>query len=48
MGVALDHGLDKGFVDHIHLRLAVAIGEIHIFAANNGRSIRQVVRHSPV
>ena len=48
MGVALDHDVDKGLVDHVHLGLAVAIGEVHLLAAHDGGQILQVGGNGPV
>ena len=48
VGVALDHNLDKGAVDHIHLRLAVTVGEVHRLAAYDAGLIRKVCRYGPV
>ena len=35
IGIALNHDLDKGLVDKIHLRLTVTISEIHGLAAHS-------------
>ena len=48
VGVAFDHDLDERLVDHVHLALAVAVGEIHLLAADDGRLVAQVARYGPV
>ena len=48
VGVALNHNLDKGAVDHIHLRLAVTVGEVRRLAAYDAGLIGKVSRHGPV
>jgi len=48
VGVALDHHLDEGFVDHVHLRLAVAVGEVHGLAAHDTRLTGQIGGYGPV
>ena len=48
VGVALDHDLDEGLVHHVHFLLAVAVGEIHLLAADDGRQVLQIVGHGPV
>ena len=48
VGIALNHDLNEGLVDHIHFLLAVLIKEIHFFTAHHGRKLRQVVGHCPV
>ena len=44
----IDHGLNKRPVDHIHLRLAVPVREIHLFAAHHRRKSGKVTGHRPV
>ena len=46
--IAFDHDLDEGLVHHIHFDLAVAVGEVHLLAAHDGRLIAQVGRAHPV
>ena len=48
LGVAFDHDFDEGFVDHVHFTLAVAVGEIHFLAADDGWQILEIVWHGPV
>ena len=48
VGVALDHDVDEGLVDHVHFLLAVAVGEVHLLAADDGGQILQVVGDGPV
>ena len=48
IGVALDHDLDEGLVDHVHFLLAVAIGEVTLTAAHDGGLIHQIAGHRPV
>ena len=48
VGVSLDHGLDKRLVDHVHLRLAISVGKVHLFSAYDGRHGRHIRRHRPV
>ena len=48
VAVAFDHELDESLVDHIHLRLAVAVGEVHFPAADDGGHILQIRRDGPV
>ena len=48
VGIPLDHGFNKGPVDHIHLSLTVLIFKVHLPAAYNGIHLRHVVRHRPV
>ena len=46
--VALGHDLDKRLVDHVHLCLAVAVGEVLLHAAHNCLLVLQVFRDRPV
>ena len=46
--VALDHYLDEGLVDHVHLFLAVAVGEVHFLAADYRGLILEVSGDGPV
>ena len=48
LGVAFNHDFDEGLVDHVHLALAVAVGEGHFLTADDGWEIFQVFRHGPV
>ena len=48
VGVALNHDLDEGLVDHVHLFFAVAVGEGHFLAADDGRLVFQVLGAGPV
>ena len=48
VGISLDHRLDKGFVDHIHLFFTVFVLEVHLLAADNRRKLCEVIRYSPV
>ena len=48
VSVAFNHNLDEGLVDHIHVLLAVAVGEIHLLAADNRRQVFQILRTGPV
>ena len=48
VGVALEHGLDEGLIDHIHFLLAVAVGEVHLLAADDCGKVGQIVGHRPV
>ena len=48
VGVALGHDLDERLVHHIHFLLAVAVSEILLFAAYDGRQVLQVTGHGPV
>ena len=48
VGVAPDHDLDEGLVDHVHFLLAVAVGEILGLAADDGRHILHISRDCPV
>ena len=48
VGVALDHDLDKRFVDQIHLCLAVTVGEVHGFTAHDAGLASQVGGYRPV
>ena len=48
VGVAFDHDLDEGLVHHIHFLLAVAVGEVHLLAADDRGKVLEVVRNSPV
>ena len=47
-GVAFDHDVDEGFVHHVHFLLAVAVGEVQLLPADDGRQVRQVLRADPV
>ena len=48
VAVAFDHQFDEGLVHHIHLRFAVAVGEVHLLPADDGGKILQVRRNGPV
>ena len=48
VGVAFDHDLNKGLVDEVHLRLAVAVGEVHGLAAHDAGLVGQVGGYRPV
>ena len=48
VGVAFDHGFDEGAVDHSHLFFAIAIGEVHFLAADEGWKVDHVIRNGPV
>ena len=48
VGVAFDHDLDECLVDHVHLRLAVAIGKAHGLAAHDTRLTGQIGGYGPV
>ena len=48
VGVALDHDLDEGLVDHVHLFFAVPIGEVLLLAPHDGGQVGQVLGHRPV
>ena len=48
VGVALDHQLDEGLVDHVHFLLALAVGKGLLFSADDGREVRQILRANPV
>ena len=48
VGVAFDHDLDECLVDHVHLRLAVAIGKVHGLAAYDTRLTGQIGGYGPV
>ena len=48
LGVAFDHDLDERLVDHVHLGLAVAVGEILLHTADDGGLVAQVGRARPV
>ena len=48
IGVALDHDLNEGFIDHVHFLLAVAISEIHFLSTDNRRQVHHVRRTYPV
>ena len=48
VGVAFDHDLDECLVDHVHLRLAVAIGKTHGLAAHDTRLTGQIGGYGPV
>src|SRR5699024_4698000 len=45
---SLDHDLDKGPVDHVHLFFAVAVGEVHFLSADDAPLIGQIRRDGPV
>ena len=46
--IALDHGLDKCLVDHVHLFLAVLVAEVELLAADKARKLSHIGRHGPV
>ncbi|MCY1226738.1 hypothetical protein D9M72_389840 [compost metagenome] len=46
--IALHHHLDVGAVDHVHLRLQVAVGERHLHAGDIWHLAGQVLRAGPV
>ena len=48
VGVAFDHDLDEGLVDHIHFLLAVTVGEIQLFAAYDRGQVGQILGYGPV
>ncbi len=48
VGVALYHDLDEGLVDHVHLGLAVPVGEVHLLAPHDGRQMCHIVRNDPI
>ena len=48
VGIALDHDLDERLVHHIHLVLAVAVGEGHFFAAHDSGTVGKVGGNGPV
>ena len=48
IGISLNHDLQKGPVDHVHLLFAVPIGEVHELPAHNGGLSRQIGGHRPV
>ena len=48
VGVAFNHGLDKGFIYHIHLFLTVFVRKIHRLTAYNRWHLGHVCRHGPV
>ena len=48
VGVALDHRLDEGFIDHIHFLLAVLVFEVLLHAAHYRVELGKVVRNGPV
>ncbi len=48
VAVALDHQLDEGLVDDVHLGLAVTVGEVHFLSADDGGLVLQVGRDGPV
>ena len=48
VGVALNHDLDERAVDHVHLRLAVTVAEVHLTAADDAGLVRKVRRDGPV
>ena len=48
VGIALNHDLDEGFIDHVHLFFAVAVGEVHLLAPHNGGQVLQILGHRPV
>ena len=48
VGVALGHDLDERLVHHVHFLLAVAVGEVLLLAAHDGRQVLQVLGHGPV
>ena len=48
VGVAVDHNFDERLVDHIHFLFAVTVGEIHLLAADDGRTVPEVVGNLPI
>ncbi|OQB53783.1 MAG: hypothetical protein BWX98_02400 [Candidatus Aminicenantes bacterium ADurb.Bin147] len=46
--VTVDHELEKSLVDHVHLGLELAVGEVHFPAADDGLFRSQVGRDGPV
>ena len=48
VGVALGHDLDERLVHHVHFLFAVAVGEILLLTAHDGRQVFQVLGHGPV
>ena len=48
LGVALEHEPDEDAVEQVHLRLAVAVGEGHLLAADHGGTCREIGRAGPV
>ena len=48
IGIALDHNLDEGLVDHVHFLLALTVGEIHLLTAHDSGLTSQIARHHPV
>ncbi len=48
VGVPLNHNLNKGPIDHVHLFFAVAVGEVHLLAPHDGGQVSQVSGHGPV
>ena len=48
VGVAPGHHLDEGAIDEVHLRLELAVGEVHDLVADERVLLAQVVRARPV
>ncbi len=48
VGIPLDHGLDEGLVDNVHLALAILVLEVHLLAANDAVLLGQIRRDDPV
>ena len=48
VGVAFDHNVDEGLVDHVHFLLAVAVGKVHLLAADYRGLILEVSGDGPV
>ena len=46
--IAFNHDFNEGTVDHIHLFFAIAIGERHLFATDDGGKILQIIGDGPV
>ena len=48
LGVAGGHDLDVGAVDHVHLALQLAVGEVALDATDDGALLGEVLRARPV
>ena len=48
VGVAFDHDLNEGAVDHIHFLLAVFVLKGHLLAAHDCGQLRHIIRNGPV
>ena len=46
--IAVYHDLDEGLVDHVHFFFAVTVGKIHGFAADDCRTVAQILRNGPI